>query len=66
MFVLVLEDDWESRWVISEFKKSDGLNGQWLHTAGKWYGNPDDKGAFKKSLFFPTQKCCGSEMQQQS
>ncbi|KAH9552648.1 hypothetical protein CY35_09G077500 [Sphagnum magellanicum] len=38
------EDDWESHWVISEFKKSDGLNGQWLHTAGKWYGNPDDKG----------------------
>jgi hypothetical protein len=66
MFVLVLVDDWESRWVISEFKKSDGLNGQWLHTAGKWYGNPDDKGAFKKSPFFPTQKFCGSEMQQQS
>jgi calreticulin len=38
------EDGWESRWVVSDWKKNEGLNGGFVHTAGKWYGDKDDKG----------------------
>jgi len=38
------EDGWESRWVVSDWKKSEGLNGNWVHTAGKWHGDANDKG----------------------
>eukprot|EP00249_Psilotum_nudum_P013703 c24465_g1_i3 orf=122-1321(+) len=38
------DDGWESRWVISDWKKDEGAAGEWNHTAGKWYGDPDDKG----------------------
>eukprot|EP00249_Psilotum_nudum_P005836 c19267_g1_i1 orf=543-1841(-) len=48
------EDGWESRWVKSNWKKSEGLAGNWLHTAGKWYADPDDKGiqTYPDSRFF--------------
>lgn len=35
---------WESRWVQSDWKRSEGLNGNFVHTAGKWYGDENDKG----------------------
>ncbi|BBN17635.1 calreticulin [Marchantia polymorpha subsp. ruderalis] len=38
------EDGWESRWVRSDWKRSEGLAGNWIHTAGKWYGDDADKG----------------------
>ncbi|KAJ7521554.1 hypothetical protein O6H91_19G059500 [Diphasiastrum complanatum] len=38
------EDGWEIRWVKSDWKRSAGLAGNWLHTAGQWHGDPDDKG----------------------
>ncbi|KAK9138718.1 hypothetical protein Sjap_009312 [Stephania japonica] len=38
------EDEWESRWVKSDWKKSEGKAGSFKHTAGKWSGDPDDKG----------------------
>merc|ERR1711915_94839 len=37
-------DGWENRWVISDWKKDEGAAGEWLHTAGKWNGDPEDKG----------------------
>jgi len=46
---IYFEDDftkpnWESRWVVSEWKKSDGTAGTWDVTHGK-FGNPEeDKG----------------------
>jgi calreticulin len=37
--------DWESRWVVSDWKKSDGTAGTWDVTAGKFYGDAEaDKG----------------------
>ncbi|CAL5364793.1 unnamed protein product [Camellia sinensis] len=38
------EDGWQSRWVRSDWKKSEGKAGSFKHTAGKWSGDPDDKG----------------------
>ncbi|KAG0477701.1 hypothetical protein HPP92_012420 [Vanilla planifolia] len=38
------EDGWESRWVKSDWKRSEGKAGSFKHTAGKWAGDPDDKG----------------------
>ncbi|KAH7681241.1 Calreticulin protein [Dioscorea alata] len=38
------EDGWQSRWVISDWKKSEGKAGTFKHTAGKWAADPDDKG----------------------
>ncbi|KAE8686600.1 Calreticulin [Hibiscus syriacus] len=37
-------DGWESRWVKSDWKKDDNLAGEWNYTAGKWNGDPNDKG----------------------
>ena len=39
----------------SDWKKSEGLNGKFVHTAGKWYGDGNDKGAVKESssIFSP-------------
>jgi calreticulin len=42
--VFPCEDGWETRWVVSDWKKSEDLNGKWIHTAGKWHGDPADKG----------------------
>jgi len=37
--------DWQSRWVVSDWKKSDGTAGTWDVTAGKFYGDAEaDKG----------------------
>ena len=36
-------DDWESRWVKSEWKDSAEI-GEWKHTAGKYYADENDKG----------------------
>ncbi|KAL0298415.1 UNVERIFIED_CONTAM: Calreticulin-3 [Sesamum radiatum] len=38
------EDGWQSRWVRSDWKKIEGKAGSFKHTAGKWSGDPDDKG----------------------
>ncbi|KAK4762354.1 hypothetical protein SAY86_008122 [Trapa natans] len=38
------EDDWKGRWVLSDWKRSEGKAGSFKHTAGKWSGDPDDKG----------------------
>ncbi|KVI07869.1 Calreticulin [Cynara cardunculus var. scolymus] len=38
------EDGWQSRWVKSDWKKSEGKAGSFKHTAGSWSGDPDDKG----------------------
>lgn len=28
----------------SDWKKDDNTAGDWIHTAGKWNGDPNDKG----------------------
>ncbi|KAJ4748205.1 Calreticulin [Rhynchospora pubera] len=38
------DEGWESRWVRSDWKRSEGKAGSFRHTAGKWSGDPDDKG----------------------
>ncbi|GLT77787.1 hypothetical protein SLA2020_493450 [Shorea laevis] len=38
------DDGWESRWVKSDWKKDENLAGEWNYTAGKWHGDPNDKG----------------------
>ncbi|WRX24093.1 Calreticulin/calnexin - like 4 [Theobroma cacao] len=38
------EDGWQSRWVKSDWKRTEGKAGGFKHTAGKWSGDPDDKG----------------------
>ncbi|KAK8970944.1 Calreticulin-1 [Platanthera guangdongensis] len=38
------DDGWEERWVKSDWKKSENMSGEWNHTAGKWSGDPQDKG----------------------
>merc|ERR1711871_1524417 len=36
---------WDSRWVVSDWKKDEGQAGAWDVTAGDWYGDADiDKG----------------------
>ncbi|MBA0824909.1 hypothetical protein Goarm_021544 [Gossypium armourianum] len=45
MFNMVSSPDgWQSRWVKSDWKKSEGKAGSFKHTPGKWSGDPDDKG----------------------
>ncbi|MCO5601458.1 hypothetical protein L7F22_055581 [Adiantum nelumboides] len=36
------DDNWENRWVKSDYKAEEGLAGNWRHTAGTWSGDPDD------------------------
>ncbi|PSS34938.1 Calreticulin-3 like [Actinidia chinensis var. chinensis] len=38
------DDGWQSRWVLSDWKRSEGKAGTFKHTAGKWAADPDDKG----------------------
>ncbi|KAG9444650.1 hypothetical protein H6P81_015990 [Aristolochia fimbriata] len=38
------EDGWEQRWVKSDWKRTEGKAGSFKHTAGKYSGDPDDKG----------------------
>jgi calreticulin len=48
-------DDWQTRWVKSDWKRSEGKAGTFKHTAGKYSGDPDDKGfafsAFSSSFY---------------
>jgi calreticulin len=39
------DETYADRWVTSDFKKSEGTQGKFTHTAGKWYGSAEqDKG----------------------
>jgi len=39
------DSTWKDRWVVSNWKKSDGTAGTWGYTAGQWYGDAEkDKG----------------------
>jgi len=39
------DDTWESRWVQSKYKESEGTQGSWKWTAGKYYNDEnEDKG----------------------
>ncbi|KAF2617366.1 hypothetical protein F2Q68_00042645 [Brassica cretica] len=38
------EGGWKSRWVLSDWKRNEGKAGTFKHTAGKWPGDPDNKG----------------------
>jgi len=33
--------DWKERWVVSDWKKSDGTAGTWVRTSGDWYGDKE-------------------------
>jgi calreticulin len=44
-FKETFDDSWDKRWIVSNWKKSDGTAGEWKHTAGDWYGDAEkDKG----------------------
>jgi calreticulin len=44
-FKETFDDSWSSRWVVSDFKKSSGEQGKWIHSAGAFYGDAEeDKG----------------------
>ncbi|KAJ8635163.1 hypothetical protein MRB53_009430 [Persea americana] len=36
-------DGWESRWVKSDWKRSEGKGGSFKHIAGQWPVDPDDR-----------------------
>ena len=38
------EDGWDKRWVKSDWKRDEGLAGEWNFTSGKWNGDVNDKG----------------------
>ncbi|KAL4202440.1 hypothetical protein AMTRI_Chr02g221060 [Amborella trichopoda] len=44
LFEEKFDDGWEKRWVVSDWKKDENMSGQWIHTSGKWTGDPNDKG----------------------
>ena len=37
-------DGWEEKWVKSDWKKDENMAGDWIHTAGNWSANPNDRG----------------------
>jgi calreticulin len=44
-FKETFDKDWEKRWVFSTFKESEGTQGKWEVSAGKFYGDAEtDKG----------------------
>mmetsp|Transcript_51589 Transcript_51589/g.88816 ORF Transcript_51589/g.88816 Transcript_51589/m.88816 type:complete len:392 (+) Transcript_51589:47-1222(+) len=43
-FTEQFEDGWEDRWVVSSNWKPKAEMGKWVHTAGEWYGDENDKG----------------------
>jgi calreticulin len=49
--LLLNKDGWQSRWVKSDWKKSEGKAGSFKHAAGKWPGDPDDKGKISLLAF---------------
>merc|ERR1711990_1395851 len=38
-FSETFDDGWENRWIASEWKKSEGTQGEWQSAAGKWGGD---------------------------
>jgi len=40
-FKETFDKDWKSRWVVSNWKKSEGTAGTWKLSAGEWYGDKD-------------------------
>ena len=40
----LLADSWQSRWVLSDWKKDDSTNGDWVLSAGKFHADAEDKG----------------------
>ena len=40
----MLTDEWEKRWVKSDWKRDENVAGEWNYTAGKWNADPNDKG----------------------
>jgi calreticulin len=40
-FQETFDNSWSDRWVVSDWKKSDGTQGQWKHAAGEWYGDKE-------------------------
>jgi calreticulin len=38
------DQSWEDRWTVSSEWKSESELGKWVHTAGKWHADPEDKG----------------------
>jgi len=42
--VFQYSDGWETRWVESDWKRSEGKAGRFKHTAGRYSADPDDKG----------------------
>ncbi|KAI5683082.1 hypothetical protein M9H77_04310 [Catharanthus roseus] len=38
------EDGWKDRWVLSDWKRSEGKAGTFKYTAGKWAADPNDRG----------------------
>eukprot|EP00913_Durusdinium_trenchii_P018909 g17767.t1 len=43
-------DGWESRWSPSEWKKSDGTQGTWKLSAGKWFGDEKEDQGLSTSI----------------
>lgn len=44
-FKETFDSSWEQRWVVSDWKKSEGQSGKWGHSATQWYGDEEkDKG----------------------
>lgn len=41
----VWKEGWRGRWVHSDWKKAEGKAGTFKHAAGKWHGDPDDRGS---------------------
>lgn len=40
------KDGWKDRWVLSDWKRSEGKAGTFKYTAGKWAADPNDRGNF--------------------
>lgn len=51
------KDGWESRWVKSDWKKDEDVAGEWNYTAGKWHGDPNDKGTLLNCIMFVYMYC---------
>ncbi|KAF2076542.1 hypothetical protein CYY_002156 [Polysphondylium violaceum] len=43
-FQETFEDGWKDKWVVSKWKQDEGTAGKFAHTAGKWYGDAENKG----------------------
>jgi calreticulin len=51
-FQETFDNSWSSRWVVSDWKKSEGTAGKWAHTAGAFYGDAEaDKGMWSNNAW---------------